>query len=152
MAAGYNRAMSKPRIAITMGDAAGVGPEIVMKALAHRDLYDDCRPFVVGDAVRLGEAGFITRTPLSIRMIADVSEARFEPGAVDCLDLKLLPPGMPFGKISAAAGHAAMNMCAPPPNWRWQAGSRRWSRRPSTRKRCRLAGMIFPATLNCWRR
>jgi 4-hydroxythreonine-4-phosphate dehydrogenase len=99
--------MSKPRIAITMGDAAGVGPEIVMKALAHRDLYDDCRPFVVGDAVRLGEAGFITRTPLSIRMIADVDEARFEPGSVDCLDLKLLPPGMPFGQVSAAAGHAA---------------------------------------------
>jgi len=99
--------MNKPRIAITMGDAAGVGPEIVMKALAHPDLYDDCRPFVVGDAVRLGEAGFITRTPLAIRMIGDVDEARFEPGSVDCLDLKLLPPGMPFGKISAAAGHAA---------------------------------------------
>ena len=49
--------MSKPRIAITMGDAAGVGPEIIMKALAHADLYDRCRPLVVGDAARLGQAG-----------------------------------------------------------------------------------------------
>jgi 4-hydroxythreonine-4-phosphate dehydrogenase len=99
--------MNTPRIAITMGDAAGVGPEIVMKALAHRDVYDDCRPLVVGDAVRLAEAGFIVGNPLSIRMIADVAEARFEPGTVDCLDLRLVPPGLPFGQVSAVAGHAA---------------------------------------------
>jgi len=99
--------MSKPRIAITMGDAAGVGPEIVMKALAHRDVYDDCRPFVVGDALRLTEAGHIAGAALAIRMIADAGEARFEPGTVDCLDIKLLPPGLPFGMISAVAGHAA---------------------------------------------
>ncbi len=99
--------MSKPRIAITMGDAAGVGPEIVMKALAHRDVYGDCRPFVVGDALRLAEAGHIAGAALAIRMIADAGEARFEPGTVDCLDLKLLPPGLPFGMISAVAGHAA---------------------------------------------
>ena len=99
--------MNKPRIAITMGDAAGVGPEIVMKALAHAELHEDCRPFVVGDAVRLAEAGFITRTNLAIRMITDPDAARFEPGTVDCLDLKLLPAGLPFGQISAVAGHAA---------------------------------------------
>jgi len=99
--------MSKPRIAITMGDAAGVGPEIVMKALSHREVHDDCRPFVVGDAVRLAEAGHIAGAPLAIRMIAHPGEARFEPGTVDCLDLKLIPPGLPFGQVSALAGHAA---------------------------------------------
>jgi 4-hydroxythreonine-4-phosphate dehydrogenase len=40
-------------------------------------------------------------------MIAGPEEARFEPGTVDVLDLKLIPPGLPFGRISAAAGHAA---------------------------------------------
>lgn len=99
--------MTKPCIAITMGDAAGVGPEIVMKALAHRALHEDCRPFVVGDAVRLGEAGFLAGVPVAIRMIASPEEARFEPGTVDCLNLKLIPPGLPFGKVSAIAGHAA---------------------------------------------
>jgi 4-phospho-D-threonate 3-dehydrogenase / 4-phospho-D-erythronate 3-dehydrogenase len=99
--------MSTPRIAITMGDAAGVGPEIVIKALAQRDVYDDCRPLVVGDAVRLAEAGFIVGNPLGIRMITDVAEARFQPGTVDCLDLRLVPPGLPFGQVSAVAGHAA---------------------------------------------
>ncbi len=99
--------MSLPLIAITMGDAAGVGPEIVMKALAQRGLYARCRPFVIGDAVRLAEAGHITGAGLGLRMIAGPEEARFEAGTVDVLDLKLIPPGLPFGRISAAAGHAA---------------------------------------------
>jgi len=42
--------VSPPRIAITMGDAAGVGPEVIMKALAHAEVYALCRPLVVGDA------------------------------------------------------------------------------------------------------
>jgi 4-hydroxythreonine-4-phosphate dehydrogenase len=99
--------MSTPRIAITMGDAAGVGPEIVMKALAHRGLYARCRPFVVGDAARLAEAGRIAGTDIGIRVVATPEEARFEAGTADCLDLKMLPPHLPFGQVSAAAGHAA---------------------------------------------
>jgi 4-hydroxythreonine-4-phosphate dehydrogenase len=99
--------MSTPRIAITMGDAAGVGPEIVMKALAQRSLYTRCRPLVIGDAARLIAAGRIAGTNVSLNPIAAAEEARFESGVVDCLDLKLIPPGLPFGKVSAAAGHAA---------------------------------------------
>jgi 4-hydroxythreonine-4-phosphate dehydrogenase len=97
----------KPRIAITMGDAAGVGPEIIMKSLAHRDLYDRCRPLVVGDAARLEEAGRRAGTTLSVRTLTDADAARFEPGTVDCIDLKLIPPELKFGELSAIAGHAA---------------------------------------------
>jgi 4-hydroxythreonine-4-phosphate dehydrogenase len=43
----------RPIIGITMGDPAGNGPEITVKALAHRELYDACRPIVVGDAKML---------------------------------------------------------------------------------------------------
>ena len=101
----------KPRLAITMGDAAGVGPEIVMKALARPDVYTRCRPFVIGDAARLAEAGrIVNRTAsaaLAINRMAGPDEAHFEAGTVDCLDLGLIPPGLPFGQVSAAAGHAA---------------------------------------------
>lgn len=41
--------MKKPVIGITMGDAAGVGPEIIVKALTSREVYDMCRPLVIGD-------------------------------------------------------------------------------------------------------
>jgi 4-hydroxythreonine-4-phosphate dehydrogenase len=64
-------------------------------------------PFVVGDAARLAEAGRIAGTDIGIRVAATPEEARFEAGTADCLDLKLLPPHLPFGQVSAAAGHAA---------------------------------------------
>jgi 4-hydroxythreonine-4-phosphate dehydrogenase len=99
--------MSTPRIAITMGDAAGVGPEIVMKALAHRGLYARCRPLVVGDAARLAEAGRIAGSDIALNVVAAPEAARFEAGTADCLDLKMLPPHLPFGQVSAVAGHAA---------------------------------------------
>src|SRR5437763_8659750 len=54
--------MQKPIIAITMGDAAGVGPEIIVKSLAHRDVYDQCQPLVIGDAERLRQADRICAT------------------------------------------------------------------------------------------
>ena len=59
--------MQKPIIAITMGDAAGVGPEIIMKSLAHREVYEQCRPLVIGDAERLRQAGRICASALEIR-------------------------------------------------------------------------------------
>ena len=48
--------MTKPIVGITMGDPAGNGPEITIKALAHADIYDRCRPIVVGDAKMLEQA------------------------------------------------------------------------------------------------
>lgn len=90
-----------------MGDAAGVGPEIIMKALARRELYDRCRPFVVGDARRLEEAGRLVGTQLTVARCDSPDDARFRFGAVDCIDLGLLPPGLPFGVLSKAAGDAA---------------------------------------------
>ena len=49
--------MKKPIIAITMGDPAGVGPEIIMKSLSHPGVHELCRPLVIGDAERLRTAG-----------------------------------------------------------------------------------------------
>ena len=97
----------RPVIAITMGDAAGVGPEIIVKALAHAELYGRCRPLVVGDARRLDAAARLCGLGLAIRRVQGVSDARFEPGTVDCIDLDLIPDDLPFGELSALAGDAA---------------------------------------------
>jgi 4-hydroxythreonine-4-phosphate dehydrogenase len=98
---------TRPRIAITMGDAAGVGPEVIMKALAHRELYAIARPLVVGDARRLAAAGRIVGASLVVSVITEPEDARFETGTVDCIDLALVPPDTPFGQLSAACGEAA---------------------------------------------
>jgi len=99
----------RPIIAMTMGDAAGVGPEVIMKSLAHSELYAQCRPLVIGDADRLREAGRIVRSSLHVRGFnADEGDkAMFQQGIVDCIDLRLIPKDLPWGKLSAVAGDAA---------------------------------------------
>jgi 4-phospho-D-threonate 3-dehydrogenase / 4-phospho-D-erythronate 3-dehydrogenase len=99
--------MSRPIIAITMGDPAGIGPEIVMRALAHDDVYAWCRPLVVGDAARLRQAGAIVQTKLSLAAVGNGRPAAFAPGTVDVVDLALVPPDLPFGEVSPVAGEAA---------------------------------------------
>jgi 4-hydroxythreonine-4-phosphate dehydrogenase len=101
--------MARPRIAITMGDAAGVGPEIIMKSLAHAELYEGCRPLVIGDVARLEQAGRISGISLKLRGLTQgtAADARYEPGTVDCVDLKLIPADLPWGQLSSVAGDAA---------------------------------------------
>lgn len=99
--------MTLPCIGITMGDPAGVGPEVIVKALAHAGVYAQCRPLVIGDAKHLERAAGIVGSPLGIRTVQGPADARFEHGTVDCIDLALVPADLPFGKLSAVAGEAA---------------------------------------------
>jgi 4-hydroxythreonine-4-phosphate dehydrogenase len=99
--------MARPIVGITMGDAAGIGPEIIVKALAVPEVYEICRPLVIGDARRLGKAARIVKSKLTVRAVREPEEASYQRGAIDCLDLALIPEEMPFGKLSAIAGDAA---------------------------------------------
>lgn len=102
--------MKKPIIGITMGDPAGNGPEITIKALAHSDLYDRCRPIVVGDAAILEQAArFVGRPDMKIHRCEKVSDARFTPGTVDVLHMDLIADVEKFeiGKVSVEGGNAA---------------------------------------------
>jgi len=99
--------MRKPRIAITMGGAAGIGPEIIMKALANSEIYERCRPLVVGDAARLRQAGQIAGLSLRVIVVAEPGEGTYRHGTVECMDLALIPEDLPWGRLSAVAGHAA---------------------------------------------
>jgi len=100
----------RPVVAITMGDPAGVGPEITAKALTREEVWDCCRPLVVGDAGVLKNAIALVAAPLAPHPIANVAEARFDPAAPDVLDLrnvdlaKLQP-----GQVSATAGRASVD-------------------------------------------
>lgn len=106
--------MEKPIIAITMGDAAGVGPEIIVKSLAHGEVYEQCRPLVIGDARRLQQANQICSTGLGIVSLAgaEIGGAAYQAGAVECVDLALVPADLPWGQLSATAGEAAYQYLA----------------------------------------
>jgi 4-hydroxythreonine-4-phosphate dehydrogenase len=102
----------KPVIGITMGDGAGIGPEVIVKALDRSEVYERCRPVVIGDAKILRRAASIVSSSAEIRCIKNVCEALFKTGMIDCIDLDLLPEDLPFGQISAAAGDAAFQYIA----------------------------------------
>ncbi|MGW1680827.1 4-hydroxythreonine-4-phosphate dehydrogenase PdxA [Saccharopolyspora sp. NPDC002376] len=98
---------SLPVIAVTMGDGAGIGPEVVVGALAGAVVHELCRPLVIGDAHRLREAARLRGAAVEVVAVASVAEARFEPGRIDVVDLGLLPEDLPWGELRAAAGEAA---------------------------------------------
>jgi len=92
-----------------MGDAAGIGPEVIMKSLARPEVHQLCCPLVIGDARRLRAAGQITEVALNVRSIAssDLEQVGFNPEVVECVDLELIPLDLPWGKLSREAGEAA---------------------------------------------
>ncbi|MDQ0076762.1 4-hydroxythreonine-4-phosphate dehydrogenase PdxA [Arthrobacter oryzae] len=96
-----------PYVAVTMGDGAGVGPEVVVAAVLDPQSNAECRPVVIGDALRLRQAAEVLGIEADIQVIENVEDAVFTPGRVNVIDLALLPEDLPWGKLSPVAGHAA---------------------------------------------
>lgn len=102
-----NASTLSPVIAITMGDAAGIGPEIIVKSLSHRSVYETARPLVIGDAKRLQEAAKLLKSDLVINSLKTPEGATFTFGAIDCIDLGIIPADLPFGQVSKEAGEGS---------------------------------------------
>lgn len=99
--------MTRPTIAITMGDPAGIGPEVIMKALAQPEAQALCNMLVIGDAGRLRQAAKIVGSSLEVDSLSDAKDANFASKNVQCVDLKNVPADLPFGQNSPIAGEAA---------------------------------------------
>ena len=106
-----------------MGDAAGIGPEIIVKALTHKDLYSLCQPIVIGSPAILEKAcqlipsvrdmstGCFEKTdaPLSMHVIKTPEQAAATYGTIDVLDtVSISPDDICYGTIDARAGAAAV--------------------------------------------
>ena len=99
----------KPAIAITMGDPCGIGPEVVVKALADPRVYDSCRPMVIGNTYAMNQAVRATGLSLSIRETDDPTAAGEDPETVDVVDIhNLNPEDITVGQLSVPCGKAAM--------------------------------------------
>jgi len=97
-----------PLIAITLGDVAGIGPEVLVKALALPEVWAVCRPLVIGDARALTEARLGVPIP-PLRVVKQADEATFDFGTLTLLDLGNLDVNAaPLGQISTEAGRAAV--------------------------------------------
>lgn len=100
--------MTLPLLGITMGDPAGVGPEITARALGRPDVIATCRPVVIGDGSVMKATLELLRASLRLHPVERASHCRFEPGTIECLDLKNVDAGrLPKGAVSPEAGRAA---------------------------------------------
>jgi 4-phospho-D-threonate 3-dehydrogenase / 4-phospho-D-erythronate 3-dehydrogenase len=96
-----------PLVAVTMGDGAGVGPEVIVPAVVHPDTLARCRPVVIGDAARLRTAAGILDREVEIVVIDEPAKAEFGGNRINVIDVGLLPEDLPWGAVSAVAGEAA---------------------------------------------
>jgi 4-hydroxythreonine-4-phosphate dehydrogenase len=100
----------RPLLAITLGDPAGIGPEIVLKALLHEEIYARCRPLVIGDRRILARAApWCAAEELRYDLVTTPSTANYRPGVISIYNLDNADPAAcPVGVVSAAAGNAAV--------------------------------------------
>jgi len=100
--------LERPVIGITMGDPAGIGPEIVLKAMKNIEMYTVCKPLVIGSLDALESIEKVIETGLKINGINEVDEGLFCHGTVDVLDVDGFDTGkIKFGKIQKEAGLAS---------------------------------------------
>ena len=100
--------MSKPTIALTMGDAAGIGPELVVRLLSDPKITESCRPFVVGDEGVIRDTAARLDIGAQVRAIRAVSEAGQSLGTIDVLPPEGLKMGpVTLGKLDPAMGEVA---------------------------------------------
>jgi 4-hydroxythreonine-4-phosphate dehydrogenase len=100
--------VKRPILGVTMGDPAGVGPEIIARAFAEPAVIASSRPVVIGSAAIMKEALGLVGSPLALHVVRGIADSRWEAQTLECLDLGNVEAAtLPRGEVSAAAGRAA---------------------------------------------
>ena len=96
-------------MAISIGDPAGIGCEVALKALADEAIAARCAPVIVGDAALVARCNAEFGIALPLRIVAHGDELRFSPGTVEVLDVKALDLArFRFGEVAAENGRALL--------------------------------------------
>ena len=100
--------MGKPRIAVPMGDAAGIGPEIVAKAIASPKVFEAAECIVIGEKSIMERAVKVTGESLWTHLVQEPEEGEFKKGVLNLIDMKNLNQKQAaFGQVNGACGKAA---------------------------------------------
>lgn len=102
--------MEKPIIAVTMGDPAGIGPEIVAKSIADKATYDVARCIVIGDKKVMEKAIKIVGADLKVNVVDSPADGDYSYGVLNMIDLDNIDMSrFEYGKINAMCGQAAFD-------------------------------------------
>lgn len=103
----------RPLLGVTMGDPGGIGPEIAVKALNVPEIYDICRPLVIGDAGVIKNALGFCKIDLAVNAVTRPEDGKYQYGTVDVYDLANMPLGQLAHKtVTAAQGRASYEYVA----------------------------------------
>ena len=98
---------TRPVLALTIGDPAGIGPEIVAKGLAEKGVFESLRPLVIGDAKVVSDVIRGCGLELKLRSISKPSEVLGQPGSLEILDLDNVE-NHEYGRMNRAFGRVAV--------------------------------------------
>jgi len=135
----------KPIIAITMGDPSGIGPEIIAKALGQGDIYDICRPIVMGDAEVMAAAVKMVPQNLQVNPVDAIARASFRLGIIDVLDLKNIDVNtLQRGKVDRDSGRAAVEYVQRAIDLALKGEVDAIATAPLNKEAMNLAGFLYP--------
>jgi 4-hydroxythreonine-4-phosphate dehydrogenase len=101
--------MGKPIIGLTIGDPAGIGPEIVIKALSKSEIYESCKPIVIGDLNLLKTISKKLNKKIKFKVLVRPSDSKGKADTIEVIDLKNIDlKNLRIGEISKEAGKAAL--------------------------------------------
>ncbi|HYF79454.1 MAG TPA: 4-hydroxythreonine-4-phosphate dehydrogenase PdxA [Symbiobacteriaceae bacterium] len=136
---------NQPIIAISMGDPAGVGAEVILKAVKNPRTQAAARCLVVGDAAWLAAISNKLDLGVDVRAVSSVAEAKFVPGTVDVLDLKNAPVDrIQIGTVSALGGKAAVEAVQVAANLALQGLVDAIATAPLNKEAMHMAGYKYP--------
>ena len=102
--------MKKPVIAITMGDPAGIGPEVVLKALTEKQIYKISSPIVIGDVSVLEKAKKLVKSKLNLNAVEDASKSKSRYRTIDVIDMeRIKAEDFKWGQMTPLCGKAQID-------------------------------------------
>ena len=101
--------MKKPTIGITMGDAAGIGPEIITKTYQKKEIFSSANIIVIGDKSIIKEAMTLVKSDIQLNIITSIKQAKFKYKVMDLIDLNILNKSkFAIGKVDKEIGKASV--------------------------------------------
>lgn len=95
----------KPIVGITIGDPAGIGPETCVGALMNKEVYDECKPLLIGCVGTISKAMKVKDCNFELNVISDPSEGKFKLGVIDIIETnKYDYESIEYGKVQKLAG------------------------------------------------
>ena len=143
--------MPKPLLALTLGDPAGVGPEVIAGAWPSDEIHRICRPLVIGHPAILQRAVELRRVPAQVQLITEPEQAEPAPDRIPVWPWVATTcwPWLPARSTPARARPLTTRWCVRR-GWRSNGESMPSPRLRSTRPRYGKPDIIILAIPNCW--